>query len=709
MILQNPLRVGPLAIGLLNCAAMFALAVDPLPIGGRACLFFDDKFAAEQSGLVRTWHQGQPHDVPAIAKTQEWEMWPHLYGSVFRDPREDLYKLYYTATNYPSVNPPSSFSSYICYAVSRDGKTWTKPKLGVQEFKGSKENNIVIKFAELPNVFFDPREKDPAARLKMFVYLMSQPSHGNVGEGLLSSADGVTWKYVGPYNKPNYADPAHTNYTDSHVFTWDELGQRYLSYVRTWVKAPIAEMKDGRRRSVGISQSQEINRGWSPIVNVISSDEKDDAKAAAFSKDPNVPDWAELYCMHFSNYGNHYLGLLSLFFILDGKDTGGAGDIQLTWSHDGLTWQRPAERPSLIARSNAEGLFPTYITTNGPLELGDQIWLYYSEANGAHPISPFSKSISQIRGAVWRKDGFVSLDAAETGRPATPPVVWEGRRLIVNVKTAADGAVRVGILDEQGQPIAGFAAADCEPLSGDRVRGAVRWKGQSDLSALKGKALRLAFELSKASLYSFRAEVAPSPRVVCIGDSVTRGTRLGVTKEQTFCSLLENWLKSRDPQAMLVNAGVGSDTTAGGLKRLDKDVLAHQPTHVLIMFGLNDAYYPKADGPPLVKLEEYGPNLVELVRRVRAAGAVPVLMTSNPYQDAKCKEQADLLPYIAACRRVALENDVPLIDIFGRIEEKRAANADLGPLYADGLHFTPAGNEMLAEMMRAGLVGIVGD
>jgi hypothetical protein len=33
----------------------------------------------------------------------------------------------------------------ICYAESRDGLHWVKPKLGIHEFNGSRENNIILK------------------------------------------------------------------------------------------------------------------------------------------------------------------------------------------------------------------------------------------------------------------------------------------------------------------------------------------------------------------------------------------------------------------------------------------------------------------------------------------------------------------------------------------------------------------------------------
>ena len=44
---------------------------------------------------------------------------------------------------------PTRFSSdteetVLCYAESRDGITWTRPRIGLVEFKGSKDNNILF-------------------------------------------------------------------------------------------------------------------------------------------------------------------------------------------------------------------------------------------------------------------------------------------------------------------------------------------------------------------------------------------------------------------------------------------------------------------------------------------------------------------------------------------------------------------------------------
>ncbi|MBP3954393.1 SGNH/GDSL hydrolase family protein [Gemmata sp. G18] len=78
--------------------------------------------------------------------------------------------------------------------------------------------------------------------------------------------------------------------------------------------------------------------------------------------------------------------------------------------------------------------------------------------------------------------------------------------------------------------------------------------------------------------------------VVFLGDSITAA--------QTYGKIVENYtlLRYPDRKVRFVNAGVGGDTAAGGLKRLERDVLAHKPTVVTVAYGINDiGWGTKAD------------------------------------------------------------------------------------------------------------------
>src|SRR5262249_53109552 len=65
------------------------------------------------------------------------------YGTVLRV--GDRFHLWYTG-NYGALSNNIGYERVncrICYATSKDGATWVKPNLGLVEFNGSKENNIV--------------------------------------------------------------------------------------------------------------------------------------------------------------------------------------------------------------------------------------------------------------------------------------------------------------------------------------------------------------------------------------------------------------------------------------------------------------------------------------------------------------------------------------------------------------------------------------
>jgi lysophospholipase L1-like esterase len=68
----------------------------------------------------------------------------------------------------------------------------------------------------------------------------------------------------------------------------------------------------------------------------------------------------------------------------------------------------------------------------------------------------------------------------------------------------------------------------------------------------------------------------------------------------------------------VINAGVPGDTTAEGLSRLDRDVLARSPGIVLVTLGGNDLKNG-ADN------ETFSQNLRTFVTRIQAAGALVVL------------------------------------------------------------------------------------
>ena len=102
-------------------------------------------------------------------------------------------------------------------------------------------------------------------------------------------------------------------------------------------------------------------------------------------------------------------------------------------------------------------------------------------------------------------DRFICLAARDA--PAvvvTRPFKLHGHALEVNVDAGA-GRAQVEILDEAGKPIPGFSGQDAPTRRAvDELRLRPQWKNNRDLSAVKGRVIRIRFSLRNARLYAFQ-------------------------------------------------------------------------------------------------------------------------------------------------------------------------------------------------------------
>jgi len=124
------------------------------------------------------------------------------------------------------------------------------------------------------------------------------------------------------------------------------------------------------------------------------------------------------------------------------------------------------------------------------------------------PTGPGEMSIYHVGSGdryVLRTDGFASVHAgADSGELLTRPLRFTGKELALNYATSAGGSLRVELQTEAGQPVLGFALADCRPLVGDALAQTVRWSQGQDVSALAGQPVRLRFVLADADLFAMK-------------------------------------------------------------------------------------------------------------------------------------------------------------------------------------------------------------
>lgn len=124
---------------------------------GERQLFLDDGGIASMESLRRTMGRLEKQGAVLIAD-QPWERIVLSWSSPEWVPESRCFKLFY-------LTHTTTGETGIAYAESRDGKTWTKPILRLQEINGSFENNLVTKDL-MYNVIYDPDDPDVSRRYK---------------------------------------------------------------------------------------------------------------------------------------------------------------------------------------------------------------------------------------------------------------------------------------------------------------------------------------------------------------------------------------------------------------------------------------------------------------------------------------------------------------------------------------------------------------
>lgn len=151
--------------------------------------------------------------------------------------------------------------------------------------------------------------------------------------------------------------------------------------------------------------------------------------------------------------------------------------------------------------------------------------------------------------------------------------------------------------------------------------------------------------------------------MVFLGDSIT--------EQRMYTRYVMDYFALRYPDADIRfrNAGWSGEKADGGLRRLERDVLAAKPTVVSVCYGMNDGDY----GPFQEALyTNYIANLGGIVTRLKAAGVRVVLLTPgcvDPDQIFRWRlfdgreYNLTLARYAAGVRELAVREGVPVCDL----------------------------------------------
>ena len=458
---------------------MSLTATDPIDIDSRRELFIDHHLIESLNGVRLVLHRPQPREI-VFEFDQPWEGLYSGYETVLKD--GETYRFYYRGM--PEAKHDLD-TEVTCVAESKDGIHWTRPKLGIYEVHGTKDNNVVLARNRGCNnlaPFIDTNPNCPAEeRFKAL---------GGTGEpGLLAfvSADGLHWKQL-------QEDPVITKgaFDSQNNAFWSVSEKQYVCYFRVF--------RDGIRW-IARTTSMDFVHWTEPIDLELGGQLREHLYTNQFDPYVRAP--------------HIYLGLPTRYLpgrrVLTDEEAKGIGtptkwnyvddctDILFASARGGDNFQRTfmeafvrpgADLQNWTSRAN--------YAARGIVQTAERELSLYVKHHSGYPSN-------HVRRYVIRPDGFISVQAPYIGGELiTKPFTFTGAKLSLNYATSAVGGIFVEIQTPDGKPIAGYTLADCLEIIGDRIDHTVNWKKGSDVNSLAGKPVRLKLAMKDADLYSMQ-------------------------------------------------------------------------------------------------------------------------------------------------------------------------------------------------------------
>ena len=391
------------------------------------------------------------------------------------------YRWYYNAIPLNIGGGDDEFA--LCLAVSTDGVHWTRKNVGVYEFNGSKDNNIIMR--GVATFFVDPTESR-GYRFKGVMQGESPTRSKEYGLRTCHSKDGSAGRRPrkSPFCLFRATRRTSASTTRGSGNTWPTFGpgirngcarcpgSRWKIFI-----SRRGRMRRLSKRRAGCGRAS--SRKKLPIV--LHADEADPPQTDLYTPSVVQYPWAADAYFAFPSPYRHYDGLDSHGRDHRGKNPNdGPTAIQMAASRSrGTQWNRFRREyvsPGLIGEGDGGSIYMNV----GMIRRGDYIYQYYSGYPFTHGDYKFSESYNQsaLYRLVQRLDGFVSADAGpEGGRIYHPADCFEGNRLQLNINCGAMGEAWAEIFDADGGRIDGFTLDEAISVDRNGTAQDVWWKG----------------------------------------------------------------------------------------------------------------------------------------------------------------------------------------------------------------------------------------
>jgi len=416
-----------------------------------------------------------------------------------------------------SGDPPGQKHSY--YLESGDGLNWKRPKLGIVELGGSRDNNLVDLFqVDGGTVFIDPSAPS-AERYKLIAegpfprevcqtYLRRRPNDwdGKVrwaddgsAKGMKGavSSDGFHWTM--------FPEPMVMEMTDTHLTGYyDQRLRKYVAYTRTWATRERSPRVVGETRGMRRDVAVRADYWWQVGRRSIGRSETANFREfpvheTILEPGPDLLPSDTLYTNGKTVYPgapDHHLLFPTIWHTASDSTS-----ITVASSHDGKIWHFLPGAP--VFATGPFGSFDGGCVFAHPnlVELADgRLVMPYSGYSVPHKY-PRRKWRFAPGYMVWPKGRLVALEAKERGEFATVGIMPPGRRLRINALTRRGGGIFVEVAAMDGRPLAGRSFAEARPIVGDHHWSTLTWRGQEDLGHPENTGVILRFCMDQAQLF----------------------------------------------------------------------------------------------------------------------------------------------------------------------------------------------------------------
>lgn len=416
-----------------------------------------------------------------------------FYGSIIRE--EGRFRMWYAAFDGArgESKEPNSAWWRAAYAESADGVHWSKPNLGLVDYQGNKDNNLLAVAPAVGilnlKVLHEPEDPDPSRRYKMtghVFWMKDKTRHGTLVPFV--SADGLHWKSTIDF-KPVDSEilaadliiPTMHYEPSGGLYKWD--GQYFISG-----QSPYDATRPAHSRIVRGFRSRDFVH-WSQTAHLSFMHPEQLTVLPAGNDGKQTHEGISVW-----NRGNVLVGLCGLW---NGAKTwsGVTIDLELVISNDGLTFREPTNDPAFIPRG-ADGTWDQggLMQGQGFENVGDKTYIYYGAADprtwtpGDKPIPP--------RGGVGLvtlpRDRFGDLRVRDYGEGASEFVTSDiavknkgDRRLYLNADgLGSDAVLRVELLTHDEQPLPGYSGPDAAVVNRSGFQTPVSWNGRTAIQGL---------------------------------------------------------------------------------------------------------------------------------------------------------------------------------------------------------------------------------